>query len=113
MKMMKMCLNWKVAAGLAAVGAGIWVYAPGAFAAALPLLFLALCPLSMLAMMAMMGGSKEQTAPPANAAPPEVPAPESGLALQQLEAELAHVRARQTALADQLEATRREQRQHL
>jgi hypothetical protein len=55
MKMLKMCLNPKVLVALAAVGFGVYVLAPGAFAAALPLLLLAACPLSMLLMMAMMG----------------------------------------------------------
>ncbi|HEV2125704.1 MAG TPA: DUF2933 domain-containing protein [Chloroflexota bacterium] len=54
MNAMKMCLNWKVMAGLAAVGVGIWLYAPSLLGAALPLLILALCPLSMLLMMPLM-----------------------------------------------------------
>ena len=54
MNMLKMCLNWKVLAGLAAVALGIYALAPGAFAAAAPLLLLAACPLSMLVMMKMM-----------------------------------------------------------
>lgn len=47
---MKMCLNWKVLAGLAAVGAGILLVAPKVALSALPLLLLAACPLSMLFM---------------------------------------------------------------
>ena len=54
--MLKMCLNPKVLLGLAAVGVAIWLLAPGALTAALPLLVLAACPLSMLLMMAMMRG---------------------------------------------------------
>lgn len=56
MNMMKMCLNWKVLAGLAAVGVGIWAVAPGTLAAALPLLLLAACPLSMAIMAFGMRG---------------------------------------------------------
>lgn len=53
-----MCFNWKVLAGLAAVGVGVLAFAPDAALAALPLLLLAACPLSMLGMMfAMRGGS--------------------------------------------------------
>lgn len=60
MNMLKMCLNPKVIAGLAAAGAGIYILAPGLLVAALPLLLLAACPLSMLLMGgAMMGGRGE------------------------------------------------------
>lgn len=51
MKMLKMCLNWKVLAGLAAVGVGVYLFAPGLLAEALPILLLAVCPLSMVLMM--------------------------------------------------------------
>lgn len=51
MKMLKMCLNRKVLAGLAAVGVGIYLAAPGLVVAALPILLLAACPLSMVLMM--------------------------------------------------------------
>ncbi len=49
------CLNWKVIGALAAAGVGIYVFAPGWAAAALPLLIVAACPLSMLLMMRAMG----------------------------------------------------------
>ena len=49
------CLNWKVMAALAAAGLGVYVFAPGWAAAALPLLIVAACPLSMLLMMRAMG----------------------------------------------------------
>lgn len=52
--MMKMCFNWKVLAGLAAVAVGIFLFAPNLIAGALPLLLLAACPLSMLIMMFTM-----------------------------------------------------------
>lgn len=51
-----MCINWKVLAGVAVVGLGAWVIAPNLIGAALPLLLLAVCPLSMLLMMRGMGG---------------------------------------------------------
>lgn len=65
MKMLKMCLNWKVIAGLAALGVGTYVVAPNLAAAALPLLLLAICPLSMVLMMWGMqrGGGGEGRAP--------------------------------------------------
>ncbi len=49
------CLNWKVLAALAAVGVGVYAFAPNLVAAATPLLVLALCPLAMLVMMRAMG----------------------------------------------------------
>ncbi len=57
MQMLKHCLNWKVIAGLAAVGVGIYLVAPDLVVAALPILVLAICPLSMLVMMWAMRGS--------------------------------------------------------
>ena len=54
MNALKMCLNWKVMAGLAAVGVGLFVFAPGLALAALPFLVLAICPLSMVFMMGAM-----------------------------------------------------------
>ena len=57
-----MCLNWKVLAGLAVVGAGILVLAPQFFWAALPILLVAACPLSMLFMMRGISGGGGPTA---------------------------------------------------
>lgn len=53
-KMLKCCLNPKVLIGLAGVAIGIAIFAPHALAAALPLLFVAVCPLSMVLMMVAM-----------------------------------------------------------
>ncbi|MBI3969307.1 MAG: DUF2933 domain-containing protein, partial [Chloroflexi bacterium] len=50
-KMCGTCLNWKVIGGLALVGLGVWVLAPGLIWAVLPFLLLLICPLSMLFMM--------------------------------------------------------------
>lgn len=49
--MFGMCFNWKVLAALAVVAAGLFVLAPSLVIGALPLLFFAVCPLSMLLMM--------------------------------------------------------------
>lgn len=57
-----MCINWKVVGGLAAVGVGIFVVAPQYVTAALPLLLLAACPLSMIIMMKMMSGDSKNKA---------------------------------------------------
>lgn len=76
------CFNWKVVAGLAALAFGIWILVPGLAAAALPLLVLAACPLSMLVMMLAMRsrGDKE-------------PPPKSSEELTELRAEVAALRA--------------------
>ena len=61
------CLNWKVGAGLAAVGLALFLIAPHLLLAALPLLLVLVCPLSMLL---MMRGRHEETAPlPASTEP--------------------------------------------
>ncbi len=56
MNMLKMCLNWKVLAGLAAVGVAVYVVAPNAMVGILPVLLLLACPLSMVVMMVGMQG---------------------------------------------------------
>jgi len=63
----QMCLNWKVLAGLAVVGLAVWVVAPQFVLAALPLLLVVACPLSMLLMMGRMRGGQPAQAnqPPA------------------------------------------------
>lgn len=52
--MLRMCLNWKVLAGLGMVAVGVGMYRPDLLGAALPILLLAACPLSMLWMMRAM-----------------------------------------------------------
>lgn len=63
-KMLRACLNWKVIGGLTVVGLGLWLVAPNLLAAALPVLLLAVCPLSMMLMMRSMGerGSDQESA---------------------------------------------------
>ncbi len=61
-----MCLNWNVIGGLAALGVVIWVVAPGLIGAALPLLALAACPLSMMLMMRGMSGSQQSRSRPSS-----------------------------------------------
>jgi len=53
--MLKCCLNWKVLVGLGVVAAGVWLFQPSAFRAALPTLAVLICPLSMGLMMFGMG----------------------------------------------------------
>lgn len=56
-----MCINKKVIAGLVAAGVIVYLVAPGAIGAALPLLILAICPLSMIVMMRVMSGGKSKS----------------------------------------------------
>ena len=57
-----MKINVKVMAALAAAALAIYLLVPNLFYAALPLLILAACPLSMFLMMRMMSGSKTDAA---------------------------------------------------
>lgn len=99
MKMLKMCLNWKVLAGLAAVGVGIYLAAPDLVVAALPILLLAACPLSMLLMMWGMQQTQRQ-----GHQPPQEPA--VGLTREE---SIARLRAQQATLAEQLGALEQEE----
>lgn len=54
MKFVRACLDWRVLSGLAVVGVGVYLVAPGLLLAVLPLLLAAACPLSMLLMMRAM-----------------------------------------------------------
>ncbi|MGI9123025.1 MAG: DUF2933 domain-containing protein [Rubrobacter sp.] len=99
MKMLKMCLNWKVLAGLAATGVGVYLVAPDLVLAALPILLLAACPLSMLLMMWGMHHAQGQ----GHQTPQE---PDVG---QTREERIAWVRSEQAALADQLGTLEREE----
>lgn len=56
-KVLGMCFDWRVLGGLALAGIGIWLYAPQLLGAGLPLLFVLICPLSMVVMAWMMRGS--------------------------------------------------------
>ena len=58
MKRGGMCLNWEALVGLVAIGLGVWAVAPNLIGAAVPLLLVAACPLSMLFMMRGMGGGQ-------------------------------------------------------
>ena len=50
----RLCFDKRIIGGLALVGVGVYAVAPELLGAALPLLILAICPLSMLLMMKMM-----------------------------------------------------------
>lgn len=128
MRMFGMCLNWKVVAGLAVVGLGIWAVAPNILTAAGPILLVLACPLSMLFMMrgmrggqgvsGMQGGScamqPDQQAP----RPVQERRPDDGMRPERvtgagpmtrveeivhLKQEVAHLQARQEALSRELD----------
>jgi hypothetical protein len=99
MKMLKMCLNPKVLAGLAVVSLGIYLFAPGLLAEAVPILLLAACPLSMLLMMWTMQrtlGQDQQTTQ------------ETDARLTR-EEQMAQLRAEQAALANRIGELEREE----
>lgn len=106
--MLKMCLNWKVAVGLAAVAGGVYVFAPGLFAAALPVLFLALCPLSMVLMMSAMSGNKGD----ATRQSQSVPGDPTRVDTDGLEAELRRLQAEERDVVEQLATRSGDGRRH-
>jgi hypothetical protein len=96
---LKHCLNPKVIAALVVVAAAIWVFAPGVFAAALPVLAVAVCPLSMLAMMLLMRGSgNDEGAGSASAKPSQLASDPSadGDEIAALRADVADLQAQLT-----------------
>lgn len=101
MKMGRLCFNWKLVAGLAAVGLGVWVLAPGLFAAALPLLILAACPLSMLFMARGMKGGQCSTQPEQASQPAGVRLTREEQ-LTELKAQLAIAQTQQQAIAREI-----------
>ncbi len=91
---MKMCFNWKAAGGLLLVGLGVFAVAPNLFGAALPLLILAACPLSMLLMMhAMSGGGRCEGDFDKSAAEKRAPAEDNTAELARLRAEVDQLRS--------------------
>lgn len=91
---MKMCFNWKVAAGLLLAGLGVFAVAPNLFGAALPLLILAACPLSMLLMLrAMSGGGKCEDDFDKSAAEKRAAAEDNTAELARLQAEVDELRS--------------------
>lgn len=96
MNVLRACYDWRVLTALAALGIGIYFVVPGLVAAALPLLVLAACPLSMLLMMKAMGGPQA----------PSSSAPGAGGVdrVAVLRRELATLGQRQEQLAEELRA---------
>lgn len=64
MKILGLCIDKRVVGGVVAAGVLLWWLAPETIGAALPFLLLAICPLSMLLMMKMMGPMNGQQTTP-------------------------------------------------
>ena len=94
-------LGWTVLAGLAAAGMGLFVFAPALMAAALPILLLAACPLSMLVMMKNMQGNHSE-------ARGQQPSLENDAVLTR-EERIARLREQQAVLAERIDALEREE----
>ncbi len=102
---MKTCLNWRVLVGLVGIGVALYLVAPNQVLGALPLLLVAVCPLSMLLMALFMGkgmagGQCERHAEQMPQTTGDAPSREEQLA--QLRTQLRAVEAEQAALAAQL-----------
>ena len=97
MSILRACADWRVVAILVTVGAGVAVFAPNLIAAAIPVLLVAVCPLSMLVMMRAMGGQQSNASPRLDLGAVDRPAQlreqlaANRLEQQQLERELARV----------------------
>lgn len=94
-------LGWTVLAVLAAAGMGLYVFAPDLMAAALPILLLVACPLSMLVMMKNMQGNQGE-------AWGQQPSLENDAVLTR-EERIDRLRAQQAALAERIDALEREE----
>lgn len=98
-KKLGFCVNWKVAGALGVAAVGTWILAPRLVASVLPLLLVAICPLSMLLMMAgMRGGQSEAN----NEYPRQTAPPPSQLTLARLHEEAAALRERHRSLSDEI-----------
>ena len=95
MSILRACADWRVVGGFAAVGVGVAVFAPNLIAAAVPLLIVAVCPVSMLVMMRAMGGHPSTPNPPEHSQPAQLRErlAASRLEQEQLEQELARLEA--------------------
>ena len=84
-----MCLSKKVVVGLVIAGLALLLVAPQTVGAAIPLLLLAACPLSMLVMMRVMSKGEHRS-------PQRGPRSDPG-ELEQLRADVARLQAQQSS----------------
>ncbi len=102
MNMLKMCLNWKVLAGLAMVGFAVYLVAPNAVLGVLPVLLLLACPLSMVVMFVSMEGRGARQGQDAGLTLPAAPLSREQQ-LAQLRTQLMGLGDQQAAVARQIE----------
>jgi uncharacterized membrane protein len=88
------CFNRKVLIGAGGVALGVLLLAPRMFGAVLPLLMVAICPLSMLIMMRAMSGSGNRCQSGGTASQPA--ARDTDVEVARLQAEIDRLRAEQT-----------------
>ena len=103
MRIGRFCIDWKMVAGLGAVAAGLFLFQPRLFTAALPLLLVAACPLSMLLMMWGMRGMAQPTPTPTTA--PQLVADRQLTPHEQiarLRSQLSDLQSAQFAITDQI-----------
>ena len=94
------CFNPKVLGGLGLTAVAVYLVAPGAFSAVLPLLVMAACPLSMVLMMRAMSGGQKSSRGSHAAQDHQTDATGAGSSMPTAEAEIARLRAE----VDQLKA---------
>ena len=94
------CINRNVLIGLAIVAGGVLLIAPGAFASVLPLLVVAICPLSMVLMMRGMNRDKSCQTNSASTPSTVSTASDTDAELIRLRAEIDQLKAEQTTLRD-------------
>lgn len=94
LRSMRCCLNPKVIGGLLIAGLVLWLFAPATSTAALPLLIVLVCPLSMGVMMWRMNRGGSCAAPDA-ASSPAVESVDVDEELRLAREEVATARARQ------------------
>jgi hypothetical protein len=103
MRIGRFCIDWKVVAGLAAVAVGLFLFQPRLFTAALPVLLVAACPLSMLLMMWGMRGMGQPAPTPTPASQPVADrqlTPHEQIA--GLRSQLSDLQSAQLAITDQI-----------
>jgi hypothetical protein len=102
-----MCFNRKVLVGLGVVALGVLAFAPSAFGAALPVLVLLACPLSMVFMMRAMRGTSTSGGGDQCATQAPAKQPAEAHADGQADADLTRLRAEVDQLRAELDDRRR------